>query len=233
VIKHLDGKNVKVYQKTAKQYKKSLPYHKSLPTPPQLLPLFALYHDLLNLVPPMCSTLERPNPEVSVINSTNIVDILNVGLTHPTVSYQNVQDGAQMDTQANKPDPELTHAQSAEEANNVESAAMDESPHQEEGQQAPPPVDHAHASGAPKEMNMHESLIHDVATKKMQEESVSVIPSNANGSVHHDEPLVASDPVKELVLEMEKMNINGQLKPPMQSFVTAVGEFTAVNGRKL
>ena len=73
MVKHLDSKNVKAYQKDAEQYKKSLPYHKSLDTPAQLIPLFALYHNLLNFVLPMCSTLERPNPEVPVTNSTNIV----------------------------------------------------------------------------------------------------------------------------------------------------------------
>lgn len=81
VIKHLDSRNVSAYQKEAEKYKKSLPSHKNSATPAKLLPLFALYHNLLNFVLPMCSTLERPNPEVPVTNSTNIVDISNVGLT--------------------------------------------------------------------------------------------------------------------------------------------------------
>jgi hypothetical protein len=80
VIKHLDSKNVHAYQKEAAEYKKSLPNHKNLDTPAKLLPLFALYHNLLNFVLPLCSTLERPNPEVPVTNSTNIVDISGVGL---------------------------------------------------------------------------------------------------------------------------------------------------------
>lgn len=81
VIKHLDSKNVSKYQKESEAYKKSLPDHKNSSTPAKLLPLFALYHNLLNFVLPMCSTLERPNPEIPVTNSTNIVDISHVGLT--------------------------------------------------------------------------------------------------------------------------------------------------------
>ena len=81
MIKHLDSKNVSKYQKESETYKKSLPNHKDLSTPAKLLPLFGLYHNLLNFVLPMCSTLERPNPEIPVTNSTNIVDISQVGLT--------------------------------------------------------------------------------------------------------------------------------------------------------
>ncbi|KAK5199284.1 hypothetical protein LTR96_003345 [Exophiala xenobiotica] len=80
-IKGLDSKNVSKYQKESQSYKDSLPYHKTLPTPAKLLPLFALYQNLLNFVLPLVSTLERPNPEVPVTNSTNIVDITGVGLT--------------------------------------------------------------------------------------------------------------------------------------------------------
>jgi hypothetical protein len=80
-IKGLDSKNVSKYQKESQSYKDSLPYHKTLPTPAKLLPLFALYQNLLNFVMPLVSTLERPNPEVPVTNSTNIVDITGVGLT--------------------------------------------------------------------------------------------------------------------------------------------------------
>jgi hypothetical protein len=98
VVKHLDSKNVKAYQKDAEQYKKSLPYHKSLDTPAQLIPLFALYHNLLNFVLPMCSTLERPNPEVPVTNSTNIVDISNVGLTQFWNLKSHMQDASVLAT---------------------------------------------------------------------------------------------------------------------------------------
>jgi hypothetical protein len=151
--------------------------------------------------------------------------------THPTVSYQNTKAGAEMDTQANKADPELTHAQSAEQAQNAETPITVNHAAPSEAQQPSAGEGTGHAKKTSEQMNMHESLIHDVTTKKMQEESVSLIPSNANGPVHHDELLVASDPTKGLVLETEKMKINGQMKPPMERFVTAVEEFTNVNGR--
>ncbi|KIX10151.1 uncharacterized protein Z518_01232 [Rhinocladiella mackenziei CBS 650.93] len=80
-IKGLDSKTVHKYQKESQEYKDSLPYHKNLSTPAKLIPLFALYQNLLNFVMPLVSTLERPNPEVPVTNSTNIVDISGVGLT--------------------------------------------------------------------------------------------------------------------------------------------------------
>ena len=81
VIKGLDSKNVSKYQKEAQAYKDKLPYHNHLKTPAKLLPLFALYQNLLTFVLPMVSALERPNPEIPVTNSTNIVDISGVGLT--------------------------------------------------------------------------------------------------------------------------------------------------------
>ena len=81
MIKGLDHKNVSKYQKESEAYKHNLPYHKNLSTPSKLLPLFALYQNLLNFVMPLVSTLERPNPEIPITNSTNIVDITNVGLT--------------------------------------------------------------------------------------------------------------------------------------------------------
>lgn len=81
VIKGLDSKHVNKYQKESQTYKDSLPSHKKLQTPAKLLPLFALYQNLLTFVLPLVSTLERPNPEVPVTNSTNIVDITGVGLT--------------------------------------------------------------------------------------------------------------------------------------------------------
>ena len=76
----MDSKNVSKYQKESAAYKAKLPNHKKLSTLPQLLPLFALYHNLLNFVLPFVSTLERPRPEVPVTNSTNIVDIQGVSL---------------------------------------------------------------------------------------------------------------------------------------------------------
>ncbi|KAK5094522.1 hypothetical protein LTS08_008574 [Lithohypha guttulata] len=79
-IKGLDTKSVDKYQKESAAYKAKLPNHKDLSTAPKLLPLFALYHNLLNFILPFVSTLERPKPEIPVTNSTNIVDIHGVSL---------------------------------------------------------------------------------------------------------------------------------------------------------
>jgi hypothetical protein len=46
----------------------------------------------------MCSTLERPNPEVPVTNSTNIVDISGVGLTQFWNLKSHMQDASVLAT---------------------------------------------------------------------------------------------------------------------------------------
>ncbi|OCT54775.1 CRAL/TRIO domain containing protein [Cladophialophora carrionii] len=98
VIKQLDSKHVNKYQKESQTYKDSLPNHKKLQTPAKLLPLFALYQNLLNFVLPFVSTLERPNPEVPVTNSTNIVDISGVGLTQFWNLKNHMQDASVLAT---------------------------------------------------------------------------------------------------------------------------------------
>jgi hypothetical protein len=81
VVKHLDSKHVHAYAKEAAAYKARLPYHSSLSTPAKMLPLFALYENLLRFTIPLCSSLEkREHAEVPVTNSNNIVDISGVGL---------------------------------------------------------------------------------------------------------------------------------------------------------
>ncbi|KAI1626772.1 CRAL-TRIO domain-containing protein [Exophiala viscosa] len=98
VIKGLDSKSVSKYQKETQAYKDSLPYHKNLQTPAKLLPLFALYQNLLTFVLPLVSSLDRPNPEVPVTNSTNIVDIQGVGLTQFWNLKQHMQDASVLAT---------------------------------------------------------------------------------------------------------------------------------------
>lgn len=98
VIKGLDSKHVSRYQKESEAYKKASPSHRKLDTPAKLLPLFALYHNLLNFVLPFVSTLERPNPEIPVTNSTNIVDISGVGLTQFWNLKQHMQDASVLAT---------------------------------------------------------------------------------------------------------------------------------------
>lgn len=98
VIKHLDSKAVHKYQKDAEKYKNSLPHHKKMNTSAKMLPLFALYHNLLNFVLPFVSTLERPNPEIPITNSTNIVDISGVGLTQFWNLKNHMQDASVLAT---------------------------------------------------------------------------------------------------------------------------------------
>ena len=141
---------------------------------------------------------------------------------HPPVPHQNIQAAAEMDTQANKADPELIRAESAEQANQTDALPLIDPPHEEEPQKAMPITGPGYTTGA--QMNIHESPIHDITTMMMQEESISIIPNHANGSAHHDELLAASDPAKGLFLETEKLEINGQVKRPMERFITAVEE---------
>lgn len=54
--------------------------HSSSKVPPRLLRLFALYENMVRFVLPLCSRLERPNPETPIVSTTNIVDISGVGL---------------------------------------------------------------------------------------------------------------------------------------------------------
>ena len=87
-------------------------------------------------------------------------------------------------------------------------------------------------TGTIDQVNVHEALVHEMTTKKMEGESVSTIRSNANGDMKDPgELLVASDPTKGLAVETGKLNINGQAKPPMQRFVTAVEDLTTVIGK--
>jgi len=146
----------------------------------------------------------------------------SVNPAHPPVPHQNTQTATETDTETNEVEPQLTHAESAEEVNHTDAVTLIDPPHGEEAQQTIPITDSGHTTGA--QMNMHESLIHDTTIKMMQEESISIIPNHANGSAHHDELLVASDPAKGLALETEKLKINGQVKLPMERFVTAVEE---------
>ncbi|CAG7927530.1 unnamed protein product [Penicillium olsonii] len=77
-IRHLDNKAVAAYNST--MTKGTPETHKSSTVPARLLNLFALYENLLQFVMPLCSALQRPNPETPIVTSTNIVDVSGVGL---------------------------------------------------------------------------------------------------------------------------------------------------------
>ncbi|KAL3457195.1 CRAL-TRIO domain-containing protein [Aspergillus heterothallicus] len=79
-IKHLNSKNMAVYNATMTDPEATAETHKSSAVPQRLLRLFALYENLLNFVMPLCSQLPRPNTETPIVTSTNIVDVSGVGL---------------------------------------------------------------------------------------------------------------------------------------------------------
>lgn len=97
-MKDLNSKTVAQYQKDAESLKASSSHHKTLSTPAKQLPLFALYQNLLNFVLPMVSTLDRPNPEIPVTNSVNIVDISGVGLSQFWSLKGHMQDASTLAT---------------------------------------------------------------------------------------------------------------------------------------
>ncbi|KAK2748941.1 hypothetical protein FQN57_007224 [Myotisia sp. PD_48] len=79
VIRDLNSKNMAEY--TSKTSHTSISKtHASSNVPARLLRLFALYENMLEFVLPVCSRLDRPNPETPIVNTTNIVDISGVGL---------------------------------------------------------------------------------------------------------------------------------------------------------
>lgn len=64
-----------------------------------MLRLFALYENLVNFVLPLCSELPgRPFPETPVSQSSNIVDISNVGLRQFWNLKSHMQDASQLAT---------------------------------------------------------------------------------------------------------------------------------------
>ncbi|EZF29842.1 hypothetical protein H109_06579 [Trichophyton interdigitale MR816] len=78
-IKDLNSKNMTAYSSSAATTATSAT-HTSSKVPARLLRLFALYENMVRFVLPLSSRLSRPNPEVPIVNTTNIVDITGVGL---------------------------------------------------------------------------------------------------------------------------------------------------------
>jgi hypothetical protein len=69
------------YGKSSKSTSTSSKSAADVTAPPKMLRLFALYENLTNFVMPLCSMIPgRPNPEVPITQSNNIVDIGGVGL---------------------------------------------------------------------------------------------------------------------------------------------------------
>ncbi|KGQ01466.1 hypothetical protein PAAG_11816 [Paracoccidioides lutzii Pb01] len=79
VIKDLNSKNMTAYSSSISSGKTAAT-HESSTVPARLLRLFALYENKSRFVMPLCSALDRPNPESPIVNTVNIVDIEGVGL---------------------------------------------------------------------------------------------------------------------------------------------------------
>jgi hypothetical protein len=79
VIKHLNSKSMAAYAQESSS-KATSATHRSSNISPKLLRLFALYENMLQFALPLCSFLDRPNPETKIVMTTNIVDISGVGL---------------------------------------------------------------------------------------------------------------------------------------------------------
>lgn len=77
--------------------------HVSSKVPAKLLRLFALYQNMLTFVLPLCSVLDRPNPETPIVSTTNIVDISGVGLKQFWNLKNHMQDASVLAT-ANYPE---------------------------------------------------------------------------------------------------------------------------------
>lgn len=61
--------------------KENLPAHKNMSTPAKSLALYAVMHNILNFVFPLCSSIPRSDTSISITKSTNIIDISGVGLS--------------------------------------------------------------------------------------------------------------------------------------------------------
>ncbi|KAL1974682.1 hypothetical protein VTN31DRAFT_4886 [Thermomyces dupontii] len=96
-IKHLTSKRVAEFQ--AKVNSSGTAYsHKESKIPARLLCLFSLYENLLNFVHPVCSMLDRPNPETPIMESNNIVDISGVSLMQFWNLRSHMQDASVLST---------------------------------------------------------------------------------------------------------------------------------------
>lgn len=78
-IGHLNNKNMSAYLNKANSTVASYTHAESS-VPARLLRLFALYENMTKFVTPLCSDLPRPNTEVPIVCTTNIVDVSGTGL---------------------------------------------------------------------------------------------------------------------------------------------------------
>ena len=94
-VAHLNSKAISAYESSTSSKNQSV----NSKVPAKMLRLFALYENLVNFVLPLCSELPgRPFPETPVSQSSNIVDISNVGLRQFWNLKNHMQDASQLAT---------------------------------------------------------------------------------------------------------------------------------------
>lgn len=94
-VAHLNSKAVSAYEASTSSKNQSV----QSKIPAKMLRLFALYENLTNFVLPLCSEMpNRPFPETPVSQSSNIVDISNVGLRQFWNLKNHMQDASQLAT---------------------------------------------------------------------------------------------------------------------------------------
>ncbi|KAI5198495.1 hypothetical protein AUEXF2481DRAFT_8667 [Aureobasidium subglaciale EXF-2481] len=94
-VAHLNSKAVSAYEASTSSKNQSV----QSKIPAKMLRLFALYENLTNFVLPLCSEMpNRPYPETPVSQSSNIVDISNVGLRQFWNLKNHMQDASQLAT---------------------------------------------------------------------------------------------------------------------------------------
>ncbi|TIA47181.1 CRAL/TRIO domain-containing protein [Aureobasidium pullulans] len=94
-VAHLNSKAVSAYEASTSSKNQSV----QSKIPAKMLRLFALYENLTNFVLPLCSEMPgRPFPETPVSQSSNIVDISNVGLRQFWNLKNHMQDASQLAT---------------------------------------------------------------------------------------------------------------------------------------
>jgi len=93
-IQKLDPNEATTLAKEAEAMKAKLPRHKTFSTSAKTLALYAVMENTLNFVFPPCTALDRPERDVPVAKSTNIIDLSGVGLKQLWLLKDHIQDAS-------------------------------------------------------------------------------------------------------------------------------------------
>ena len=181
------------------------------------------------------TTASSEKHEVGYPTANGSIDTMNPA--HPTTSYQTEHptettaptqaDGPTLLTQTASTERPAPERQTDQIDNTTPIRNTDSEDYQTHPTQPVP----GRTTGTVNQANAHETLVNDITTKKLQDESVSVIP-NGTLSTAQPEMMVASDPAKGLAMETERLTMNGAAKPAMERFVTAFEQpGVQVNGK--